>query len=118
MALHTELAIYKAAYDLLSIATDYVRNIPRSLKPFLGLRVGGLCVELVLLIAEANAAADKVPHLTLLLRRVDELNTLLRLCRDKRFISTDQYARAVVLTTSVGKQANGWKRKYAASPVT
>ena len=29
MALHTQLPIYKVAYDLLSVAVDYVRNMPR-----------------------------------------------------------------------------------------
>lgn len=116
MAIHTELPIYKVAYDLLSVATDYVVNMPRPIKAALGGRVSGLCVDSVLLIAKANAARNKVPHLEVLLERVDELQLLLRLCRDKRFISTAQYAKAVDLTNSVGKQANGWK-KYAASPV-
>ncbi len=116
MAFHTELPIYKVAYDLLSVAVDYVRNMPRPIKAALGNRVTELCVEIVLLIAKANSVRDKVPHLDTLLERTEELNLLLRLCRDKRFISTGQYADAIKLTASVGKQANGWRKHNGTSP--
>jgi hypothetical protein len=113
MALHTELPIYKVAYDLLGVATDYVVNMPRSIKHAFGGRLTQLCVDLVLLILKANCAKDKVPHLDTLLERVAEANLLLRLCMDKRFISKSQYAAAIELTASVGKQANGWRKKNA-----
>ena len=117
MALHTSLPIYKVAYDLLSVATDYVQNMPRPFKAAIGGRVRDLCIDLVLLIFKANGARNKVPYLDTLLERLEETQLLLRLCRDKRFISTGQYAKAIELTASVGKQANGWKKHYAASPV-
>jgi hypothetical protein len=118
MALHTNLPIYKVAYDLLGVSVDYVTNMPRAFKAAIGGRVSGLCVEIVLLIFRANCARNKTPHLDVLLERVEELQLLLRLCCDKRFISPKQYATAVELTTSVGKQANGWRKHYAASPAT
>ena len=119
MALHTELEIYKAADGLLSVATDYVKNMPRSIKPVLGVHLNRLSIGLVLLIARANAARNKVPLLEELLERRLEIEILLRLCRDKRYISVSQYSRAIEYTTSVGKQANGWKKsQLAASPVT
>jgi hypothetical protein len=117
MALHTQLPIYKVAYDLLSVAVDYVQNMPRPFKAAIGGRVRDLCIDLVLLIFKANCARNKGPHLDLLLERLEELQLLLRLCQDKRFISRGQYAQAIELTSSIGKQAGGWK-KYAASPVT
>jgi hypothetical protein len=39
MALHTALPVYKLAYDLLSLATDLVRNMPRDFKASLGGRL-------------------------------------------------------------------------------
>lgn len=118
MTIHKELPIYKVAYDLLTVSVDYVVNMPRAFKGAIGGRVSGLCVEVVLQILRANCARNKIPHLETLLERVAELELLLRLCVDKRFISRDQYARAVALTASVGKQANGWRRHHAASPAT
>lgn len=116
MALHTSLPIYKVAYDLLGMATDYVIHMPRPIKTALGNRVTKLCVDMVLLIAKANSVRDKGPHLATLLECTDELNILLRLCRDKRFISIGQYAKAIELTASVGKQANGWRKTHGMSP--
>lgn len=116
MALHQQLPIYKVAYDLLSVATDYVINMPRPIKAALGNRVTGLCVDVVLLIAKANSVRDKGPCLATLLERTEELNLLIRLCQDKRYISKVQYAKAVELTASVSKQANGWRKHNASSP--
>jgi hypothetical protein len=116
MALYTNLQIYKAATGLLDVATDYVKNMPRNIKPILGLQLSSLCVFLVLLIARVNAAHNKVPHLDELLERATEIEILLRLCRDKKYISTSQYARAIEYTTSVGKQANGWKKQQLTMP--
>jgi hypothetical protein len=69
------------------------------------------------LIYRANVARDKVPHLSELLERVQLAELLLRLSRDKRFVSTTQYARAIALTAAIGKQANGWRKASASSPV-
>lgn len=118
MALHTNLPIYKVAYDLLSVAVDYVQNMPRPFRAAIGGRVRDLCVDVVLLIFKANCAREKTPYLEALLEQLEELQLLLRLCQDKRFISKPQYAKAIELTNSVGKQANGWRKHYAASPVT
>lgn len=110
MAFHTKLPIYKVAYDLLSEATACTANFPRPFRR-IGDRVRDLCIDTALLIAKANAAVNKVPHLADLLDRNGELELLLRLCVDKRFISRAQYAKAIELTQSVGRQANGWKGK-------
>lgn len=118
MALYTSLPIYKAAYDLLGLAVDLTANMPRAIKPLIGHRVASLCAEIVELIFQANCADDKTPYLGTLIERVETMNLWLRVCRDKHFISTKHYAAAVELTTSVGKQANGWKKHNAAvSPV-
>jgi hypothetical protein len=117
MSLHSSLPIYKVAYDLLSVATDLTRNMPRDYRASIGAKIREECVELVILIFRANCATRKVPHLDQLIEHLQVTELLLRLSRDKRFISTAQYARAIELSGSVGKQANGWRRQSAASPV-
>lgn len=59
MALHTNLPIYKVAYDLLSIAVDYAINMPRPVKAVIGNRVRDLSLDVVLMILRANCASDK-----------------------------------------------------------
>jgi hypothetical protein len=118
MALHTQLPIYKVTYDLLDVATDLVKNMPRDFKASIGAQIRNECVALVILIFRANVARNKVPHLDELLERLQVTELLLRLSRDKHFVSTKQYAGAIALTNSIGKQANGWRKNSAAtSPV-
>lgn len=117
MALHTELPIYKVAYDLFDTSTDLAKNMPRDFKQSVGGKLRDECLEITVLIFRANCARDKAPHLGTLVERLQVAELLLRLARDKRLISTGQYARAIALTGSIGKQANGW-RKSALSPAS
>ena len=117
MALHTNLPIYKVAYDLLDAVTDLVKNMQRDFKRSIGEKISHECVEIVVLIFRANCARDKAPHIGELIERLQVAELLLRLSRDKRLISTEQYAKTVALTNSVGKQASGWRRS-ALSPAS
>lgn len=118
MAMHTDLPIHKVAFDMLSLATDVTRNIPRDFKAGLGAKVRDECIEVMVLIARANVAKDKQQHLGTLVERVQVIEFLLRLFKEKRFISVAQHAAAIELTTSIGKQANAWKRSTATAPAT
>jgi hypothetical protein len=116
MALHNTLPIYKVAYDLLDAITDLSKNMPRDFKASIGNKLRDECIEIVVLIFRANCAQDKVPHLGLLIEHLQVTELLVRLSRDKRLTSTGQYARVIELTSSIGKQATGWRR-MSASPV-
>lgn len=116
MALHTQLPIYKAAYGLLDVVTDLVKNMARDFKRSIGEKINAECIEIMVLVFRANVAADKSPHLAELLERLQVIELLLRLSMDKRLISRPGYAKAIELTTGIGKQANGWK-KFANRPL-
>lgn len=116
MALHSSLPIYRAVYDLLKLVTAVTRNMPRDYKHSIGARIRDECVALTVLVFRANCARDKTPHLDELLERLQVAELLVRLSRDLRCISIDQYARVVSLTDSVGKQASGWRKHFAPSP--
>ncbi|NRR28856.1 four helix bundle protein [Oxalobacteraceae bacterium] len=119
MALHTELPIYKVTFNLLSLATDLTKNLPRDFKQSLGGRMRDECVEMIMLISRANASKDKAPHITGLLERLQVAEVLFRLFVDKKFISLSQFASAIELTAQIGRQAGGWRKKFpASSPVT
>ena len=114
MATHTNLPIYKAAYDLLDVVTSLAKNMQRDFKRSLGEKISDECVSVTVLIFKANIAQDKAPYLLELIERLQVAELILRLSMDKRLISKEGYAKAVELTTSIGKQANGW-RKWAIS---
>lgn len=116
MALHKDLPIYKAAYDLLGVAVEITKNFPRDFKRLMGDKVREECVEIIVLIFKANVSFNKIPHIDLLLERLQVIELLLRLSRDKRFIAIKQYAGAIEITDTIGKQASGWKKQQAAAP--
>ncbi len=87
--------------------------MPRDPKRLFGAQIAKECVDITILVFRANVADDKAPHLTELLERVQVAELLLRLCMDKRYISRKGYAAAIEHTTSIGKQANGWKSNSA-----
>lgn len=106
---------YKVAYDLLGVVTDLVSNMPRGFKNSLGSKISDECLEIVVLVFRASCAQEKAPHLCDLAERLQVAELLLRLSRDKRLISTAQYAKAVELTSSVGKRVKGWRRSAISS---
>jgi hypothetical protein len=110
MATHTQLPIYKAAYDLLDVSTDFVKNMPRDFKRSIGDKITNECIEITIAVFRANVAQDKAPHLMDLLERLQVAELMIRLAMDKRLISMTAYARAIELSTSIGKQTNGWRR--------
>ncbi len=105
MALHTELPIYKVAYDLLQAITGLPKNMPREFKVMIGSKLRDEAAEVINAIFKANVSNDKERHLL----------SLLRLASDMHWISTKQYAQAIIQTVSIGKQANGWRRKHKSS---
>ena len=117
MALHTQLPIYRAAYTLLDVVTDLVTNMPRNFKRSIGEKISAECIEIMTLVFRANVAADKSPHLVELLERLQVIELLLRLGMDKRLIVRPAYAVAIEQTTSIGKQANGWKKSAGNRPL-
>lgn len=116
MATHTTLPIYKAAYDLLGLSSDMVKNMNRDYKRTIGDKISIECIEITVLVFRANVAKNKEPHLMELLERLQVAELLIRLAMDKRLISPSAYAKAIEKSTSIGKQANGW-RKSASRPL-
>lgn len=110
MALHTDTAIYKATYDLSRLATELVANMPRNYKADFGAELRRRCMALVMRTYEANTTEEKPPVLRRMRQEVEAVNLSLRLAVDLRLISRNQYARAITMTESIGKQATGWQK--------
>jgi len=111
MALHTDTAIYKATYDLAQIVTQFVAGMPRNFKADFGAELRRRCMGLVMRVYEANTSEARVEVLSRMRQEVEATNLALRLSVDLRLISRGQYARAITLTESIGKQATGWQKQ-------
>jgi hypothetical protein len=116
MALHTELPIYKLTYELMLLAMELIKNMRRDYKTTVGQKINAECLDLSLLVYKANCARDKVPHLDMLLERLQVTELLFRLAVDLGLISKTQYAQAIGITAKIGRQAGGWRKHSASSP--
>jgi len=115
--LHSDLPIHRVAYGLFDVVIGLIRNMPRDVKGVIGGELRDEALKVLVLICRANASRDKGPHIDVLKERLQVIELLLRVSRDKRFISNGQYGDAIQLTDNIGKQASGWKKKFAPASV-
>lgn len=114
MALHTETKIYKHAYQLLNLSIEAKANMRRDFKNSLGSRIHDECIEVLVLIADANAApnSDKPSVIRQMLRHIGKIEFLLRVCNDQRLITPRVWASAIELLQSIGSQGGGWANYF------
>ena len=118
MALHTELPIHKEAYDLLDNLMQLAKHLPRDMKVLIGTKWRDEGLYVLEMVFKANSSQDKVPYLEALISSLQLIELLCRLSRDNKYISVAQYAKAIKLTGSIGKQAGGWRKKFMSAPVS
>lgn len=115
MALHTQLPIYRDAYQLLQVLVRVTRHIPRDFKRLIGEKVRDEAVEILVLVFRTNVHRDKARYLTDLIERVQVVELIMRMSKDMKLISIGQHAQIISLTQSIGKQATGWKKSVASA---
>ena len=113
MAQSEDLPIFKASYDLLEQLTDLAKDLPKFFRYSIGQRMVDLCLDMLGNIYRANMKRDKAEPLTDLLICYRQLLLLLRVCYRQKALSTGRYAELVKLLDSIGRQATGWRQKYA-----
>ena len=119
MAIHTEISIYRTGILLLELAIKAQVQMPRTVKRALGEKITQHCVEMLDLMALANATQRDVRagYIDLLLARLRAVTVLFRVSHDSRYISPKVWADSIELLGSVGKQAGGWLKKTNRAPV-
>ena len=110
MALSKDTEIYRTAYNLLLCVSPMINSMPRGYRYDLGKRITDTLLDVLVLIIEANMAADKTDKLTQLQTKHQILVMLTSAAVDLQALSRKQFARLLPLLDSVGRQTNGWKR--------
>jgi hypothetical protein len=115
MALHTDLPIHKTGVQLLSLAVKAQEQMPRGVKRSLGDKIAQHCVEMLDLMALANATqrAERAEHINQLMKHLRAATVLLRVSHDSRYVSHRLWADSVQLLDSIGKQGGGWLKSAA-----
>lgn len=108
-----ELPVYKDTFDLLSLLEDYVAIFPKCHRFTIGQKLINVSLELFEYISLANRAvadrAARARYLEGFMIKFGVVETLLRLCNEKRIITVKQTARLATLTEKIGRQITGWK---------
>jgi hypothetical protein len=118
MALHTELPIYRTGVRLLGLAIDAQVQMPRTVKRALGEKITQHCVEILDLMALANASQreERAAYIGQLLTQQRAITVLIRVSHDARYISPKLWADSIELLGSIGKQAGGWLKTANRAP--
>jgi len=118
MALHTELPIHRTGVRLLALAFKVQEQMPRSVKRILGDKVTQHCVDMLDLMALANASQReaRAEYIEELLKRQRAVTVLLRVSHDSRYLAPKLWAESVELLGSIGKQAGGWLKSSNRAP--
>ena len=108
-----ELTIYQDTEKLVILLIAVQKQMNRSLKHSIGDRMIGKSFDLFTHIYKINRETEakrKVYHIEQFLYDFEIVKTAIRILEETREISTKTASRIAVLTNSIGKQANGWKR--------
>jgi hypothetical protein len=106
-------SLFRHWYQATDWIMDKTEKLPRHVRPTLGRRIDDYALDIAELILEAiftpaKARRDLLRHINLLL---DKLRILFRLCHDRRYLSTQQYAHVAQLIDDTGKMAGGWLKR-------
>lgn len=118
MALHTDLPIYRTGVQLLDLAFKAQAQMPRAVKRSLGDKITAHCVEMLDLMALANATqkAERAAYIQDLMKRLRAMTVLLRVSHDSRYVSHALWGESVLLLDSIGKQGGGWLKSANKAP--
>ena len=118
MALHDDLPIYKTGVRLVTLAVKVQEQMPRSVKRILGERIMEHCIEMLDLMALANASqrAKRAEFIEQLMTELRAVKVLLRVGHDSRFLSPKLWAESIELLGSIGAQGGGWLKSANKAP--
>jgi hypothetical protein len=115
VAQYEHLPIYKAAFDLLIYFEKIVKNFSRYNKYTHGTALRDLAREALVLIIRANNSSEKLPVLEELRIRLEELKTVIRICKEvSAFPNFNSFETSINQVINLSKQNEGWMKNLAA----
>lgn len=113
-----ELPIYKSSYELLVETHKITQNFPRNFKNGIAATLCSSSQNILTNILKVNTTHDKEQKM-ILIEKIREENHLVqllyRVSKELKLVSPAQHGRITLLTTSVGKQNQGWLNYFRKS---
>ena len=110
MALYTNLPIYKSCYQLTNTVAPIVAKFPKQYRFNLGNKLLDMAIDITVQIFTINSSYEKESIIQNFLTPFQVFITSIRLAKDLNLISIQQFAHITKITTSIEKQATGWKK--------
>lgn len=108
-----EIPLYRASNELLFLLTDVIKEIERSYKHTIGVKVIEENIELIKRITKANKASSKELRKRYIEEAegvTDSIVLLLRALYEKRKISLKHYTKSSEMLENISRQLSGWKK--------
>jgi hypothetical protein len=110
MALHSELPVYKASYDLLLEIFLFTRNFSKEFKYTIGESIKKETIELLTLIFRANSRRDKEQVLQEAREHIEVIRLFIRLMKDLHQIGLQKFVQVNKQVEEVSMQLTGWQK--------
>ena len=110
MAQYNELPVYKSTYDLLIAIFKFSRGFSKEYKYTVGETLKKETIELLVLIYRANSRYDKQAVLQTAREQIELIRLMIRLMKDMRQITLEQFVAINIVVETVSKQLNGWQK--------
>jgi hypothetical protein len=108
-----ESPIFVKSYDLLQWLLPQLTKFPKSQRFMLAERIGDVAMDFYELILEAALASEKAALLAQADLALAKLRFYIRLSKDLKFLSPQQYAHCGRLIAEVGRLLGGWIKKQS-----
>jgi hypothetical protein len=108
MALHSELPVYKASYDLMLTVFQFVKDFSREYKYSVGDALKNETMGLMTLLFRANSRTDRESVLQEARERVEVIRLYVRLMHDLHQVSVKRFVHLNMRVETVSKQLAGW----------
>lgn len=107
-----QLILFQKLYDLVILMYPIINHIPKSHRMVLGRHLENNCLVLLLLVTKANKTRDKNRMVLQneISDKLDSLRILVRLTKDLRFLSINQYALLAEKLNEIGKMVYCWSK--------
>ena len=110
MALHSELPVYKASYDLLLEIFQFTKEFSKEYKYTVGESLKNETIELLTLIFRANSRTDKLQVLQEARERIEVIRLFIRLMKDLHQINIKKFVQVNQKVEEVSRQLTGWQK--------
>jgi hypothetical protein len=110
MALHYDLPVYKACYELLLEIFRFTKDFTKEYKYTVGESIKKETIELLTLIFRANSRPDKEQVLQEARERIEVIRLFIRLMKDLHQISFKNFVGINKNVEEVSKQLTGWQK--------